>query len=133
MSPVDRLRGRLLPLITKDPVTGGELIVTRLESPDSGMVIEGEFTLGWIGRLSPEQLEFVGMLLRSRGNVQRLAAEVGVSYNTARSRMDEIVAALGGAREEPDQPDRRSRAEILERLASGQISFDEATSLLRVE
>ena len=42
-------------LITKDPVSGGELIVTRLECPDSGIVIEGQFSLGWIGRLSREQ------------------------------------------------------------------------------
>ncbi len=43
-------------LITRDPVSGGELIVTRLECPDSGIVIEGQFSLGWIGRLSREQL-----------------------------------------------------------------------------
>ncbi len=59
--------GPLNPLITRDPVTGGELIVTRLEAPQSGLVIEGAFSLGWIGRLTPEQLEFVGHLVRSRG------------------------------------------------------------------
>ncbi len=26
------------PLITRDPITGGELIVTRLECPESGIV-----------------------------------------------------------------------------------------------
>src|SRR5256885_14146205 len=83
-------------LITKDPVSGGELIVTRLECPDSGIVIEGQFSLGWIGRLSREQLDFVEMLVKYRGNIQKLAAEMDVAYNTARSRLDEIVAALGG-------------------------------------
>ena len=53
----------MYPLITKDPVSGGELIVTRLECPESGIVIEGRFSLGWIGRLTREQLEFVEMLL----------------------------------------------------------------------
>ena len=123
-------RRRLLPLITKDPVTGGELVVTRLESPDTRMVIEGAFSLGWIGRLTSEQLEFVGALLRNRGNVQRLASEIGVSYNTARSRMDEIVEAVGGT---PEVPERRSRAEILQRLANGEIEFEEAARLLRDE
>jgi len=46
----------LNPLITRDPVNGGELIVTRLESPESGVVIKGAFSIGWIGRLTPEQL-----------------------------------------------------------------------------
>src|SRR5215813_7475888 len=59
-----RRRAGLPPLITRDPVSGGELIVTRLESPRSGVVIEGAFSLGWIGRLTPEQLEFAGLLVR---------------------------------------------------------------------
>src|SRR5579875_2377843 len=96
----------LNPLITHDPVSGGELIVTRLESPDSGIVILGRFSLGWMGRLTPEQLEFVGLLVRNRGNVQRLAAEIGVAYNTARSRLDDIVASLGVPLEQED--DRRA-------------------------
>jgi hypothetical protein len=115
-------------LLTRDPVTGGELIVTRLEGPESGIVIEGEFTLGWIGRLSPEQLGFVGALLRNRGNVQKLAAELNVSYNTARSRLDEVVTALGGPAEEGRRAD---RSEVLERLSAGEISFEEAMELLR--
>ncbi|HEX2035156.1 MAG TPA: DUF2089 family protein, partial [Chloroflexota bacterium] len=77
--------------------------MTRLESPSSGIVIEGRFSLGWIGALSPAQLEFVGALLRHRGNVQRLAAELGVAYNTARSRLDDVVAALGAPVEAPSR------------------------------
>lgn len=112
-------------------MTGGELIVTRLEGPESGVVIEGEFTLGWIGRLSPEQLDFVGALLRNRGNVQRLAAELNVSYNTARNRLDDIVTALGGtAEQEPGGPE---RSEVLQRLSAGEISFDEAIAQLKGE
>src|SRR5579862_2780856 len=57
---------RIHPLITRDPVTGGELLVTRLEGPESGIAIEGRFSLGWIGCLTPEQLEFVGLLLHNR-------------------------------------------------------------------
>ena len=121
------MRG-LLPLLTKDPVTGLPLVVTRLESPDSGIVIEGEFSLGWIGRLSPEQLEFVGLLLGHRANVQKVASELGVSYNTARSRLDDIVTALGGGAE-PEEP--ASRAEVLDRLAASEISFDDAMRALR--
>jgi hypothetical protein len=116
------------PLITKDPATGGELIVSRLECPASGIVIEGQFSLGWIGRLTPEQLVFVGLLVRHRGNVQKVAADLEVSYNTGRNRMDEIVAAL----EEPAV--RRpaiDRMAVLDRLALGELSFDEAMYLLK--
>jgi hypothetical protein len=116
------------PLITRDPVSGGELIVTRLECPASGIVIEGRFSLGWIGRLTVEQLEFAGLLVRHRGNVQKVAAELGVAYNTARNRLDDIVAALGGAVEGDERPD---RLEVLNRLAAGEIDFAEAMRLLK--
>ncbi|HAE82055.1 MAG TPA: Fis family transcriptional regulator [Ktedonobacter sp.] len=115
-------------LITRDPVSGGELIVTRLECPDSGIVIEGQFSLGWIGRLSREQLEFVEMLVKYRGNIQKLAAELDVAYNTARSRLDEIVTALGGAPENDGRADRRA---ILDRLASKEISVEDAMRLMK--
>jgi hypothetical protein len=116
------------PLITKDPVSGGELIVTRLECPDSGIVIEGQFSLGWIGRLNREQLDFVELLVKYRGNIQKLAVELDVAYNTARSRLDEIVTALGGTPESDGRIDRRS---ILDRLASKEISVEDAMRLMK--
>lgn len=118
----------MYPLITRDPVSGGELIVTRLECPESGIVIEGRFSLGWIGRLTREQLDFVELMVKYRGNIQRLAAELDIAYNTARSRLDEIVAALGGAPENDGRADRRA---ILDRLASKEISVEEAMRLMK--
>src|SRR5437763_10934087 len=117
----------MYPLITRDPVSGGVLIVTRLECPESGIVIEGQFSLGWIGRLTREQLDFVELLVKYRGNVQKLAAELDVAYNTARSRLDEIVTALGGTPENDGRADRRA---ILDRLASKEISVEEAMRLM---
>jgi len=124
---------RLLPLITRDPATGGEVIVTRLEGVESGVVIEGRFDLGWIGRLTREQLDFVGLLLRYRTNLQKLADELGIAYNTVRSRLDEVVEALGA----PAEPATRTKADaakakdVIDRLAAGEITVDEALGALR--
>ncbi len=115
-------------------MTGGELIVTRLEAPQSGLVIEGAFSLGWVGRLTPEQLEFVGLLVRNRGNVQKVAADQNIAYNTARNRLDDIVAAL----EAPDTTGMTAEQSgnmhgalaCCERLSKGEIEFDEALRLL---
>lgn len=124
-------------LLTSDPASGAELVVTRLWCPASGVVIEGEFGLGWIGKLSPEQLEFVGLLLSCRNNMQRLANELGVSYNTARARLDEIVVAIGGPVEgeesrlvHPDASE-ANRLRTLEALAAGEITHEEAVHRLR--
>jgi hypothetical protein len=118
----------MYPLITRDPVSGSELIVTRLESPQSGIVIEGQFSLGWIGRLTREQLDFVELLVKNRGNIQKLAQDLDMAYNTARSRLDEIVTALGGAPEGDGRADRRI---VLDRLAAKEISVEEAMRLLK--
>ena len=118
----------MYPLITRDPVSGGELIVTRLECPESGIVIEGRFSLGWIGRLTREQLDFVELLVKYRGNIQKLAVELDIAYNTARSRLDEIVTALGGPPENDKRADRRA---ILDRLAAKEITVEEAMRLLK--
>lgn len=116
------------PLITRDPVSGEELIVTRLECPSSGVTIEGRFSLGWIGRLTREQLDFVELLVMYRGNIQKLAQEMNIAYNTARSRLDNIVIAMGGSSESEATADRRS---VLDRLASKEISVEEAMRLLK--
>jgi hypothetical protein len=128
-------------LLTRDPASGDELVVTRLWCPSSGVTIEGEFGLGWVGKLSPDQLDFVGLLLRSRNNLQRLAADLGVSYNTARSRLDEIVDAVSdnaGTEEVEEQWPRPpashggdGRLRVLEALAAGEISHEEALRQLR--
>ncbi len=118
----------LYPLITRDPASGGEMIVTRLECPGSGTILEGRFSLGWMGRLSTEQLNFVGQLLKNRNNLQKLANELGVAYNTARSRLDEVVEALGGPAEEGND---QVLHDVIEKLSSKEISFEDAMSQLK--
>jgi hypothetical protein len=118
------------PLITRDPVSGEELIVTRLECPKSGITIEGHFSLGWIGRLTREQLDFVELLVKQRGNIQKLAAEMDIAYNTARNRLDDIVTALGGTPEYDRHVDRRA---ILDKLEAKEISVEEAMKLLNFQ
>jgi hypothetical protein len=117
-----------LPLPTRDPIGGGELVVTRLESPATGVAIEGRFTLGWLSRLTPEQLELVGLLLARRNNLQRLASDLGIAYNTARARFEEIVVALGAL---PDESPRPARSDVLRRVRAGELAPDEAADLLR--
>jgi hypothetical protein len=53
---------------------------------------------------------------------------MNVAYNTARSRLDEIVAALGGTPENDGRVDRRA---VLDRLAAKEISVEDAMRLLK--
>jgi hypothetical protein len=117
-----------IPLPTRDPLGFGNIVVTRIEVPETGVVIEGNFSLGWIGRLTREQLDFVGLLLERRNNAQRLANDLGLAYNTVRARFEEVVHAIGGVADD-DRAARRRH--ILEQLASGEVDVDGAHAALR--
>ena len=131
-----------LRLLTRDPSSGYPLEVTRLECPETGVSIEGRFSLGWMGRLTPEQLDFVGVVLAHRANLQKVASYLGVAYNTVRSRMDEVVEALGGLpgddvdnetsaeRAAARQAAAAERARVLAQLASGEMSVEDAQASL---
>ena len=124
---------RTHPLLTRDPVDGTELVVTRLEGARTGVVIEGRFSLGWLGRLRIDQIELVGQLLARRNSLQKLAAELDVSYAMLRTRFDEIVAAVGGdpSSDLADADDEAARIAALQALAAGDADFDQTLKTLR--
>lgn len=116
-------------LLTTCPVCGDPLHVVRLACDNCRTAIEGDFELGWIGRLNRDQLEFVELLIKNRGNINGVANELRIAYNTARSRLDDIIAALGyGVPIEDQRPERRV---VLDRVAAGEITVEEAMKLLR--
>lgn len=117
------------------PVCGDALQVTRLHCPACHTAIEGVFSLGRFQRLSPEQLAFLEVFIKNRGVIRDVERELGISYPTVRSRLDEVIRALGlEVREEP-QPDlaeeQARRREVLERLERGELTVAQAIKLLR--
>jgi hypothetical protein len=133
------------PLPTTCPFCEGEVIVQQLYCRSCDIRIEGHFSIGSLSefeedqlpvlrrfaQLSAEQLHFLEAFIRAEGRFNQLKDEVGLSYPTLRSRLDEILEDLGfGARPEAQAPaiDRRK---ILDDLQAGRISTEEATLLLR--
>jgi hypothetical protein len=131
-------------VIATCPVCSQELAVTRLHCRSCGTTLEGDFTVGRFGRLSREQLTLLESFLRSRGNLRDMERELGISYPTVRSRVEALVRALGfGPRADADEADAApapaqspidratARQAILERLASHEISAEDAASAIR--
>lgn len=118
------------PILTNCPVCSGELLARRLQCQTCNTAIEGTFMLGRLGRLTREQLHFVELLAQHRGNVNQVAAALSVSYTTARTRMDEIVTALGVS-DGPSSAPTIDQQTVLKRLESGEISAEEALNLLQ--
>lgn len=119
---------RPLPMPTACPVTGGPLLVTALECETSGVTIQGRFAPNEFALLPDEQLEFLRIFMKVRGNLKEVERVLGLSYPTVRLRFDTLLKVLG-YEPEPDASEERDR--ILQRLEEGAISAEEATRLLR--
>ena len=126
----------MYPVTGRCPVCGGTMIVTCLQCPDCSTVLEGRFALGRFHQLTPKQLSFAELFLHCEGKLSWAAEEMGVSYPTVRARLDEVIRALGyEVREERPAEEKQRRAArrqaILNDLAAGRITAEEAAELLR--
>lgn len=122
------------PVPGKCPVCDEAMIITRLHCPNCDVTIEGRFALGRLARLTPEQLEFVEVFLRCDGKIKRVEDELGVSYPTVRNWLNEIILSLGyelPGSEAAEELTAERRQQVLDDLAAGRISSDEAVKLLR--
>jgi hypothetical protein len=113
------------------PVCEHRLTVTRLHCRNCDTTIEGHFETGRMGRLSAEQLSFVETFMRCEGKLNRMEGVLGLSYPTLRSRLSQVIQAMGFevGPEQADTSDEQ-RHQILDELASGQISSERAIELL---
>ena len=122
-------------MLTRCPVCGGEMRVLRLRCVACDSELAGNFSLGKLLQLTPEQLRFVEVFVKNEGTIKDVEAELGISYPTVRARLREVIRALGYEPGEeaplPITPDRRRQ--ILDDLAQGRVSADAAAKLLRGE
>ena len=115
------------------PFDGGEIIVTRFYCPESDVTVEGRFSVHIpFAQLTPEQLAFVETFVRCEGKLSRMEGELHLSYPTIRSRLHEVIRALGyePGKDEPSPAPPIDRRQILADLDAGRITFEEAMARL---
>lgn len=113
------------------PICHEEMKVSRLTCDNCKSALEGSFSLCKFCRLSHEQLRFVEVFLRSRGNIKEVERAFGISYPTVRNRLDDIIGALGYALDESQDVIQKKREEVLDALEKGEIDANEASKLLK--
>jgi hypothetical protein len=127
-------------ILEQCPTCSGELLATELSCPTCDTVIRGRYEPCLFCRLSPEDLAFLEVFVKNRGNVKEMERELGISYWSIRSRLDEVVARLGEegsaapeegkVRPERGRAGQRERQAILERLDRDEITVAEAAAYL---
>ena len=85
------------------------------------------FWLDWIplARLSAEDQRFVHAFLRHHGSIKKMESLLGVSYPTVKNRLNSITAELDSSFGPTE-----SNAAVLERLAKGEITVQQALDTL---
>ena len=113
------------------PVCDLPLSISELRCRGCGTTLRGEFTLSRCSfcNLPPEQLKFLELFLRCRGNLRDVERTLGLSYPTVRARLDALLATLGYAPAASPDTGEQQR-EILEALDAGRVTADEAIALL---
>jgi hypothetical protein len=130
----DRMIGKEEPMASQNipsrcPACGNALAIEILRCPVCRTAVEGHYALSRFLLLAPEQMQFCELFLRCRGSLKDVGAMLGISYPTARNRLDDLVQALGYE----GQSVKDERLDVLERLTRGEISHEQALRLLKGE
>ena len=108
-------------------LTGGApFVVERVRLAGKDIAIEGAFAPPQLARLSGEDQIFVAAFLRSHGSIKEMEQMFGVSYPTIKARLTRIAASLEFIDESPAP----ARIEVLDQLARGEITAEDAIAAL---
>ena len=107
---------------------GKEIVVERVRVVESGIAIEGDFSLPPLANLSAEDQVFVMAFVRSHGSLKDMESLFGISYPTVKNRVNRIAQQLqlveivkGPAEGE----------EVVGELERGEITVEEALRRLQ--
>ena len=135
----------MLKLFNRCPACGSTITVTECRCDNCRLEMRGDFRPGLFAALSDDQMAFLRVFLRARGNLTEVEKVLGISYPTIRSKLDEVNKALDQAEAAPDVnetkpvsgptasagPAEGARRAILQQVAANEITAAEALQKLR--
>ena len=108
--------------------------IERVRLVETGVAIEGPFTLPPLAQLAAEDQVFVAAFLRCHGSIKQMEKYFGVSYPTIKNRLNKIGSQLSFVEieqgSESDSP-AQTRSEVLDRLSRGELTVAQALERLK--
>ena len=114
--------------LTRCPACNHQLHISEYKCDHCGTTVHGKFELDELFRLQEDQLFFLKVFVKNRGNLSEVQKELEISYPTARNRLEDIVRSMGY---EGAEPERSESQKVLDMLETGEISAKEAMDMLR--
>lgn len=110
------------------PFCKSELKISELTCSKCGTILRGDFRRCDFCKLSEDDLNLIKFFLKSHGSIKEVEKELGISYPTVKNRLNQIISSLGI--ETRGSLDKMERLEILDRLEKGELTLQQALSLL---
>ena len=118
--------------ISHCPICENELTITRLHCDKCQIEINGAFSLCKLSLLTKEQLKFVEIFLKNSGSIKAIEKDMNISYPTVKKLLSDVLKTLGYEVEDNvESKESKRRQEILDKLAAKEISYEEASALLK--
>jgi hypothetical protein len=111
------------------PACSTSMMITALACPHCETKVQGYFQTPGLLRLNSEQLQFVEVFLRCRGNIREVERDLKISYPTVRAKLDQVIQAMGYS--VADAAPEKDVEDILDELDKGTLSFEEALKKLK--
>jgi len=110
-------------------LTGGrEIEIERVRIKETGIVIEGQFSLPPLAGLSAEDQVFLAAFVRSHGSIKEMERLFGISYPTVKNRLNKLGAKFDFI--DLEVTPESDNAGVIARLERGEIDVTEALNLL---
>ena len=108
--------------------------IERVRLVETGVAIEGPFTLPPLAQLAAEDQVFVAAFVRCHGSIKQMEKYFGVSYPTIKNRLNKIGSQLsfveieqGDAAESPTE----TAGDVLNRLSRGELNVAQALKRMK--
>ena len=112
-----------------------QIEIDRVRLVETGVAIEGPFTLPPLAQLAAEDQVFVAAFVRCHGSIKQMEKYFGVSYPTIKNRLNKIGSQLsfveideGG---DPLESSAQTAGDILDRLSRGELTVAQALQRLK--
>jgi hypothetical protein len=115
-------------MLNQCPICKSVLKITELTCTKCRTVLKGDFEGCDFCNLSEEAQDFIKVFLKAHGSIKEVEKELGISYPTVKNRLNQIISSLGI--ETKGLINKEERLEILGRLEKGELTLQQALSLL---
>ena len=108
--------------------------IERVRLVETGIAIEGPFSLPPLAQLAAEDQVFVAAFVRCHGSIKQMEKYFGVSYPTIKNRLNKIGGQLSFVEieqaSEAEAPV-QGRSEVLDQLSRGELTVAQALERLK--